>query len=71
MVAWDATSSAGAVVIPAALVEQVAKDGPEQERFEAWVVREVENGAKLPGLYPPNEATRARYEKERKQPGAG
>jgi regulator of RNase E activity RraA len=56
----------GAVVIPAALVEQVAKEGPEQERFEAWVVREVENGAKLPGLYPPNEATRARYEKERK-----
>src|SRR5207302_11357520 len=47
----------GAVVIPAALVEQVAKEGPEQERFEAWVVREIENGAKLPGLYPPNEAT--------------
>src|SRR5262252_1690155 len=39
----------GAVVIPAALVGQVAKEGPEQERFEAWVVREVENGAKLPG----------------------
>src|SRR5436309_15187062 len=56
----------GAVVIPAALVEQVAKEGPEQERFEAWGVREVENGAKLPGLYPANEATRARYEKERK-----
>jgi regulator of RNase E activity RraA len=56
----------GAVVIPAALVEQVAKEGPEQERFEAWVVKEVESGAKLPGLYPPNEATRARYETERK-----
>src|SRR6266566_429931 len=56
----------GAVVIPAALVEPVAKEGPEQERFEAWIVNEVENGAKLPGLYPPNEATRARYEKERK-----
>jgi regulator of RNase E activity RraA len=56
----------GAVVIPAALVEQVAKEGPEQERFEAWVVREVENGAELPGLYPPNDATRARYEKQRK-----
>jgi regulator of RNase E activity RraA len=56
----------GAVAIPAALVEQVAKEGPEQERFEAWVVREVEGGAKLPGLYPPNEATRARYEKQRK-----
>ena len=57
----------GAVVIPAALVEQVAKEGPEQERFEAWVVREVEKGANLPGLYPPNEATRVRYEAERKR----
>jgi len=39
----------------------VATLGPEQERFEAWVVSEVEKGAKLPGLYPPNEDTRARY----------
>jgi len=57
----------GAVVIPAALVEAVAKEGPEQERFEAWVVGEVEKGAALPGLYPPNEATRARYQADRKQ----
>ena len=48
-------------------MEQVAKEGPEQERFEAWVVREVEKGANLPGLYPPNEATRVRYEAERKR----
>ena len=57
----------GAVVIPAALVEQVAKEGPEQERFEAWVVQEVENGATLPGLYPPNAETKARYEAESKR----
>lgn len=56
----------GAVVIPAALVETVAKEGPEQERFEAWVVDEVAKGAALPGLYPPSEATRARYEADRK-----
>src|SRR5215471_6531126 len=52
----------GAVVIPAALVEDVAKLGPEQEQFEAWVVSEVEQGEKLPGLYPPNDQTRARYQ---------
>ena len=52
----------GAVVIPAALVEEVAKFAPEQERFEAWVVGEVERGVKLPGLYPPDAETRARYE---------
>jgi regulator of RNase E activity RraA len=59
----------GAVVIPAALVEEVAKLGPEQERYEEWVVGEVEKGLPLPGLYPPNEATKARYEAEKKKRG--
>ncbi|HEX2653533.1 MAG TPA: ribonuclease activity regulator RraA [Xanthobacteraceae bacterium] len=57
----------GVVCIPAALVEDVAKYGPEQERLEAWIVSEVERGEKLPGLYPPNEATKARYEAYKKQ----
>ncbi|MDE3174891.1 MAG: ribonuclease activity regulator RraA [Pseudomonadota bacterium] len=55
----------GAVVIPAALVDEVAALAQEQERLEAWILREVENGAPLPGLYPPNAETRARYERER------
>jgi len=56
----------GAVVIPAALVEDVAKAGPEQERLEAWIMNEVEKGVPLPGLYPPNAETRARYEAEQR-----
>ena len=55
----------GAVVIPAALVGVVAEAGPEQERLEAWIMREVERGVPLPGLYPPNAETKARYEAER------
>src|SRR5688500_15149821 len=55
----------GAVVIQAALVEEVAAAGPEQERLEAWIMREIEKGAPLPGLYPPNAETRARYDAER------
>jgi regulator of RNase E activity RraA len=51
----------GAICIPAAQVERVAKEGPEQELFEAWVVTEVERGTKLPGLYPPNEENKAKY----------
>ncbi len=58
--------SDGAIVIPAALVDEVVKLAPEQERFEAWVVSEIERGEKLPGLYPPNAETRARYEATRK-----
>lgn len=56
----------GAVVIPQALVAEVAAAATEQEHFEDWVMGEVEKGAALPGLYPPNEETRARYDKARK-----
>jgi regulator of RNase E activity RraA len=55
----------GAVVVPAALLDQVLAEAPEQERMEAWIVEEVNRGARLPGLYPMNEETRARYEAER------
>ena len=54
----------GAVVIPAAHLEHVATAGPEQERLEEWIMREVEKGVPLPGLYPADAATRARYEAE-------
>lgn len=56
----------GAVVIPRALSAEVAKLAVEQERFETWAVEQVEKGVALPGLYPPNEETRARYEAEMK-----
>ncbi len=53
----------GAVVIPQAMLDDLVASGPEQERFEAWVVSEVERGEPLPGLYPPNAETKARYQK--------
>ena len=57
----------GAVVIPVALVEEVARLGPDQERFENWALAEVLKGSPLPGLYPPNAETKARYEAETKK----
>lgn len=54
--------SDGAVVIPAALLEEVVATAAEQEKLEAWIMGEVKKGVPLPGLYPPNEETRARYE---------
>jgi regulator of RNase E activity RraA len=56
----------GAVLIPQALVEHVVAAAPEQERLEAWIMREVEAGAALPGLYPPNAENKARYEAAQK-----
>jgi regulator of RNase E activity RraA len=52
----------GAVVIPAALVDDVVAQALEQERLEGWIMDEIARGVPLPGLYPPNAETRARYE---------
>jgi regulator of RNase E activity RraA len=51
----------GAVLIPQAFLDLILSEGPEQERMEAWIVNEVNNGAPLPGLYPMNAETKARY----------
>jgi len=56
----------GAVLIPQAIVEEVAKLGVEQERMEGWIMGEVEKGLPLPGLYPMNAETKARYEASKK-----
>lgn len=56
----------GAVVIPAALLDHVMETAPEQERLESWIMQEVDKGAALPGLYPPNEENKARYEAAKK-----
>ena len=55
----------GAVLVPAALLDHVVAAAPEQERMEAWIMTEVGRGTPLPGLYPMNAETRARYEAER------
>ena len=52
----------GAVLIPQALVDEIVAAAPEQERLEGWIMSEVEKGASLPGLYPPNGENKARYE---------
>ena len=51
----------GAVVIPKAFLDLVLAEGAEQERMEAWIVDQVNAGAALPGLYPMNAETKARY----------
>ena len=52
----------GAVLIPADLLASVCEAAVEQERLEGWIMTQVDAGIPLPGLYPPNEETKARYE---------
>ena len=59
----------GAVVIPAALVEEVTALAVEQERLEGWIMDEIKGGAALPGLYPANAENQARYEASKQRPG--
>ncbi len=54
--------SDGAVLIPAALLDDVVAAAIEQERLEGWIMSQVDAGLPLPGLYPPNEENKARYE---------
>jgi regulator of RNase E activity RraA len=52
----------GAVLIPAALLDEMLVLAPEQERLEAWIMGQVDQGMALPGLYPPNAENKARYQ---------
>jgi len=55
----------GAVVIPQALVDSILEEATEQEDMEAWIMEEVRQGCPLPGLYPMNAETKARYQRSR------
>jgi regulator of RNase E activity RraA len=52
----------GVIVIPRGIADEVAADTYEQERLEEFVQMEIASGRPLPGVYPPNAGTRARYE---------
>lgn len=52
----------GAVVVPRTLLNEVVGVAAEQEKLEAWILAEVQGGASLPGLYPPNAENKSRYE---------
>ncbi|MGD0107911.1 MAG: ribonuclease activity regulator RraA [Rhodopila sp.] len=56
------TDDDGAVVIPQKLLAEVVATAADQERLEDWIMQQVESGAALPGLYPPNAENRARYD---------
>jgi regulator of RNase E activity RraA len=54
----------GAVLIPAALLDDVVSVAAEQERLESWIITRIEAGEALPGLYPPNEENIKRYREQ-------
>ncbi|MCX8133995.1 MAG: ribonuclease activity regulator RraA [Roseococcus sp.] len=55
----------GCVLIPKDMVEAVTAEAVEQERLEGWIMKQVEAGHALPGLYPANAENKARYEADK------
>lgn len=55
----------GVAVIPAYLVEEVARDAHEQEVREKFIYGEVEAGASVFDVYPMNQETRDKFEMHR------
>jgi len=52
----------GVIVVPAAIADEVARDGYEQERKESFIYDRIVAGASIVGTYPPNADTLREYE---------
>jgi regulator of RNase E activity RraA len=57
----------GVVVIPRHLAAEIAQPAVEQEQLEQFLLVKVEEGAPLPGTYPPNQQTLSDYDIWRSQ----
>lgn len=55
----------GVICIPRHLADSVAAAAAEQERLEDFILELIESGKPLRGVYPPDEATLAEYERVR------
>ena len=61
----------GVIVIPPALLEEVAREAAAQEQADAWVAEQVAGGASVDGLFPMNAEWRAKYEAQRAAQASG
>lgn len=57
------------MVVPWALVQTVSDLGRGGETLEQWILEKVNAGRKLPGLSPPDKATKAQFEAWRQRDG--
>lgn len=57
----------GVICIPRHLADEVAREAAHQEHLESYLMSRIEEGAALPGTYPPEAETLAAYELWRKE----
>lgn len=51
----------GVVILPRHLADEIAAEATEMEKFECFVMQEIERGQPIIGTYPPTPEVRARY----------
>ena len=61
----------GVLVIPPPMLDPVIAQAADTDRLESFLRTKIEQGAPLEGTYPPNEATRAQYDRHRQRPSTG
>ena len=59
----------GVVVIPRDLAAEIAEESSEMTAYEDFVSEQVQGGAGIFGLYPPNDESRAKFAEWRKANG--
>ncbi len=59
----------GVIVVPAAVADEIAQDGLEQERKEEFLYTKIVGGASIVGTYPPDETTLAEFAAWKKTQG--
>lgn len=52
----------GVVAIPAAIAKDVAEEAEFDTRYDEFALEQIRAGRGIPGLYPPNPASRAEYD---------
>lgn len=57
--------SDGVIVIPLEMAEDIAKEALAMERFEDFVLKKVQAGSAVIGLYPPNEEALKEYNNQK------
>lgn len=62
-----AGDSEGVVVIPRHLAEDVAEKAVAQEEKEAFIIKKIQQGSSIIGVYPPDEKTLAEFEAWKKE----
>jgi regulator of RNase E activity RraA len=51
----------GVIVIPVEIADEISQEAIKMEQFEDYVIEQVQAGAKVIGLYPPNDESLPKY----------